>query len=97
MHALVVRFEDNPSDLRAGIEHVLEEVIPLAQAAEGVGGVWLVNPAIGERLSVMVFENEDCADALFAAIAERRAADPDRNRPAPVDSVRYEVYGSALE
>jgi hypothetical protein len=96
MYALVVRFEDNPSDLRAGIEHVIDEVIPAAQAAEGVRGVWLVNNESGERLSVMVFENEACADALFTAIAERRAADPDRNRPAPVDSVRYEVYASAL-
>jgi len=97
MYALVTRFEDNPSDLRAGIEHVLDEVIPLAQAAEGVRGVWLVNNASGERLSVMVFENEACADALFAAIGELRAANPGRNRPAPVDSVRYDVYAAVLE
>jgi hypothetical protein len=97
MYALVVRFEDNPSDLRAGIEHVQEEVIPFAQAIEGVRGVWLVNPESGERLSVMVFDDEDCADALFTAVAERRAADPDRRRPTPVDSARYEVYGSAFE
>jgi hypothetical protein len=97
MYALVTRFEDNPSDLRAGIEHVLEEVIPLAQAAEGVRGVWLVNNESGERLSVMVFENESSADELFAAIGKLRAADPDRNRPAPVDSVRYEVYASTFE
>ena len=43
-------------------------VIPAAQAAEGVRGVWLVNNESGERLSVMVFENEACADALFTAI-----------------------------
>ena len=75
---------------------MLEEVIPVAQAAEGVRGVWLVNHESGERLSVMVFENEASADALFAAIGELRAANPDRNRPAPVDSVRYEVYASVL-
>ena len=97
MYALVVRFQDDEANLRAGIRHVLDEVIPEAQAAEGVRGVWLVNHESGERLSVMVFENEESADKLFEAIAERRAADPDRNRPAPVDSVRYEVYGSALE
>ena len=96
MYALVVRFEDNPSDMKAGIEHVQEEVVPLAEAAEGVRGVWLVNPESGERLSVMVFDDEASADALFEAIAARRAADPDRRRPGPVDTVRYEVYGSAL-
>jgi hypothetical protein len=96
MHAMVVRFEDNPSDLRDGIDHVLEEVIPLAQATEGVRGVWLANHASGERLSVMLFENQQSADALFAAIAEIRAANPDRNRPAPVDSAVYEVYASVF-
>ena len=96
MHAMVVRFEDSPGDLRAGIDHVLEEVIPLAEATEGVRGVWLVNHASGERLSVMLFENQESADALFAAIGEIRAANPDRNRPAPVDSAAYEVYASVL-
>jgi hypothetical protein len=94
--AMVVRFEDAPRDLEDGIKYVLEEVIPAAEAADGVRGLWLVNPASGERLSVMVFEDQESADALFAAVAERRAADPDRNRPAPVDSAVYEVYGSAL-
>jgi hypothetical protein len=96
MHAMVVRFEDSPGDLRAGIDHVLEEVIPLAEATEGVRGVWLVSHGSGERLSVMLFENQESADTLFAAIAEIRAADPDRNRPAPVDSAVYEVYASVL-
>jgi hypothetical protein len=62
-----------------------------------VRGVWLVNHGSGERLSVMVFENEANADALFAAIGEIRAANPDRNRPTPVDAVRYEVYASVFE
>ena len=97
MHALVTRFEDNPSDLRAGIEHVLDEVVPLAQAAEGVRGIWLVNNESGERLSVMVFENQEAANALWAAIGEIRAANPERNRPAPVDSGAYEVYASVFE
>ena len=96
MHAMVTRFEDNPRDLQDGIAHVLDEVIPAVEAAEGVRGVWLVNHASGERLSVMVFEDQAGADALFAAIAERRAADPDRNRPAPVDAVSYEVYASVF-
>ena len=96
MHAMVTRFEDNPRDLQDGIAHVLDEVIPAVEAAEGVHGVWLVNHASGERLSVMVFDDPAGADALFAAIAERRAADPDRNRPAPVDAVSYEVYASVF-
>jgi hypothetical protein len=96
MHAMVTRFEDNPRDLQDGIAHVLDEVIPAVEAAEGVRGVWLANHASGERLSVMLFENQQSADALFAAIAEIRAANPDRNRPAPVDSAVYEVYASVF-
>jgi hypothetical protein len=44
----------------------------------------------------MVFDDESCAEALFAAVGKARAADPDRNRPTPTGSQRYEVYAQAL-
>jgi hypothetical protein len=34
---------------------------------------------------------------MFAKVGERRAADPDRNRPAPTGSRRYEVYAHVPE
>jgi class 3 adenylate cyclase len=93
----VSRFQDSPGDLEDGISHVLDEVVPAARATGGARGVWLVDRETGERLSVMVFQSEDAATALFADVGERRAADPDRNRPAPVSSGRYEIYAEALD
>jgi hypothetical protein len=95
--AMVTRFQDAPADLEAGISHVLDEVVPAARTTPGTRGVWLVDRETGERGSVLVFESQEAADALFAAVGERRAADPDRNRPAPVASSRYEIYGEALD
>ena len=95
MYAQVVRFQDGPQDLEDGIAHVREEVVPAAEQTPGVTGLWLVDRETGERLSVMVFEDESRAQELFAKVGERRAADPDRNRPSPVGSTKYEVYAAA--
>jgi len=97
VYAQVTRFEDSPADLEDGIEHVLDEVVPLAKGRPGVRGLWLVDRSSGERLSVMVFDDEEAATSLFAEIGKVREADPDRNRPTPVGSTRYEIYAEALQ
>jgi hypothetical protein len=86
MYAQMIRFHDSPSDLADGIAHVQDEVVPAAGATAGVQGLWLVDRQTGERLSVMVFADEAAAEAMFARVAEQRAAAPDRNRPRPTGS-----------
>jgi hypothetical protein len=96
MYCQVISFEDAPNDLTDGISHVIEEVVPAAEAAPGVRGIWLVDRESGRRMSVMLFDDEASAEALFAAVGERRAAEPGRNRPRPTGAHRYEVYATVL-
>jgi hypothetical protein len=97
MYAQVISFEDDPQGLEDGIAHVCDEVAPAVDATSGVKGVWLVDRESGRRLSVMLFDDEASAEAMFAAVGERRAADPDRNRPKPTGSQRWEIYASSLD
>ncbi len=95
MYAQVISFQDSSEDLEAGIAHVLDEVVPAVAGSTGMRGLWLVDRESGKRLSVMVVEDEAAAEAVWKEVAERRAQDPDRNRPKPVSVERFEIYGQA--
>lgn len=92
MYVRVIRFQDEPNDLAAGIEHGRDEVVPAADATPGVQELWLVDRDSDERLSVMLFADESAAHAMFALVGETRTADPDRPRPKPQSSTRHQVY-----
>jgi hypothetical protein len=95
MFATVISFEGEDAQARAeGISHVEDEVLPALRAAGGLRGFWLVDPDSGRRLTVMVAESEEDFQAGMAKVAEARAADPDRPRPAPASVTRFQVYGS---
>jgi hypothetical protein len=95
MFAMVMSFEgESAADVSAGIEHVRDEVIPPLTAAPGVSGWWLVDHESGQRMSVIVCEDEEHWQVGMAGIAAARALDPERHRPAPASVTRFEIYGS---
>ena len=95
MFAMVMSFDDeSQQDVNDGIEHVREEVIPAFEKSGGVKAWWLVDREAGRRVTVMVWDSEERFKAGMANVQEARAAEPDRNRPAPTSVQRFEIYGS---
>ncbi len=94
MFAMLITFDDgSPENTTAGIEHVQDEVVPALEDSEGLIGLWLVDRESNRRATVMVWDSEEHYEKGMAAVAARRAADPDRHRPAPSSVTRFEVYG----
>jgi hypothetical protein len=91
MYAQVVTFEESADQVQAGIDHVLDDVIPALEGAPGLSGLWLVDREQGKRLSVMVWESEAHASAAMAKVQERvaRSTHP---RPKPTKVERFEIY-----
>lgn len=92
--ATVITFDNEDAATQAaGISHVEDEVLPALRQSSGVTGLWLVDAEAGRRLTIMVAEDDESFQAAMAKIAEVRAADPDRPRPAPSSVSRYRIYG----
>src|SRR5262249_19735226 len=97
MFVSIANFEQQGADLEEGVRHVLEEVVPSIQGAEGLrAGDWAVDRENGKRVSVLVWESAGASasamPAVVEAIAQRRAA-AGRTEPqaSPTGTGRFEV------
>jgi len=91
MYAQVVTFEGCADQVQAGIDHVLDDVIPALATSPGLSGLWLVDREHGKRLSIMVWESEAHASAAMAKVQERVARSK-HQRPTPTKVERFEIY-----
>jgi hypothetical protein len=93
--AQVMIWKGSPKDNEAGIEHVLDEVLPAARATSDVRGIWLVSRDRTRRMTILVSADEAARDEVFARVRERVERDPDRHRPAPSSVEPWQVYAVA--
>ena len=94
MFAQVITFEEQPDEVQTGIEHVRHEVLPSLSKAQGLHGLWLVDREHGRRVSVMVWDSQEAADAAMQELAAYREKLGNPPRPTPTSVERYEVYAS---
>ena len=94
MFAVVMDFQETAADTEAGVAHVQDEVVPALKDAQGLIGLWLVDRERNRRMTVMIWDTDEHYQEGMAAVQARRAAAPERHRPAPTSVQRYEVYGS---
>jgi hypothetical protein len=91
MYAQIITFDESPEAVDHGIEHVLEDVVPAIEESDGVTGLWLVDREQGKRISIMVCDSEEAAQAAWARVADRVSQRPGE-RPKPVSVERFEIY-----
>ena len=96
----IARFEETGPDMEEGIRHVLEEVVPSIEGAQGLrAAYWAVDRDGGTRISVLVWENADAASAVMPGVAEaikqrRAAAGRTQAQASPAASERFEVVAA---
>ena len=91
MFAQIVTFEETPEQIDAGIQHVVDDVLPALETAEGLTGLWLVDREHGRRVSVLMWESEAAA-ALAMARVQQRVAASKHTRPTPSSIQKFDVY-----
>lgn len=96
MFAMVMTFDETADDTEVGIAHVNDEVVPALEGADGLTGLWLVDRDKHRRYTIMVWDTEEHYQAGMAEVQARRAAAPDRHRPAPTTVERLDVYAGVF-
>ena len=102
MFAQIATFEETPEQLTEGLRHLQEEVVPSFGQPEGLlAAYWLVDPASGRRLTLMIWDNPEAQAAAMPAIMQgigaRRAAAGRQNPPnSPTSVAKYEIFAQAV-
>jgi heme-degrading monooxygenase HmoA len=93
----ISHFEERGADLEEGVRHVLAEVVPAIQGAEGLrAAYWAVDRENGKRITVLVWESADAPAAAMPIVLEaikrhRAAAGRTDPQASPWATERFEV------